>query len=37
MPQIKQIGGCETIYLFNSNGKLFAEMGFKEKLDSLLE
>lgn len=37
MQQIKQIGGFETIDLFNSTGKLFAEMGLKEKLDSLSE
>ncbi|ORM39008.1 ArsC family transcriptional regulator [Francisella endosymbiont of Ornithodoros moubata] len=37
MQQIKQIGGFETIDLFNSNGKLFAEIGLKEKLDSLSE
>ncbi|OEZ33588.1 ArsC family transcriptional regulator [Francisella endosymbiont of Amblyomma maculatum] len=37
MQQIKQIGGFETIDLFNSNGKLFAEMGLKEKFDSLSE
>lgn len=34
---IKNIGGFETIDLFNSNGKLFAEMGLKEKFASLTE
>ena len=37
MQQIKQIGGFQTIDLFNSNGKLFTEMGIKEKFGSLSE
>ncbi|MGQ4002650.1 ArsC/Spx/MgsR family protein [Francisellaceae bacterium CB300] len=37
MQQIKEIGGFETIDLFNSNGKLFAEMGLKESFENLSE
>ncbi|MDN9007367.1 arsenate reductase family protein [Francisella tularensis] len=37
MQKIKQIGNFETIDLFNSNGKLFAEMGPKDRFDSLSE
>lgn len=37
MQKIKQIGHFETIDLFNSNGKLFAEMGLKDRFDSLSE
>lgn len=37
MQQIKQIGGFETIDLFNSNGRLFTEMGLKEKFTNLSE
>ena len=37
MQQIKEIGNFQVIDLFNSNGKLFAEMGLKEKFDSLSE
>ncbi len=37
MQQIKEIGGFETIDLFNSNGKLFTEMGLKEKFKNLSE
>ncbi|APC92164.1 MULTISPECIES: arsenate reductase family protein [Francisella] len=37
MQKIKQIGNFETIDLFNSNGKLFAKMGLKEKFASLAE
>ncbi|MDE4988336.1 ArsC family transcriptional regulator, partial [Francisella tularensis subsp. holarctica] len=37
MQKIKQIGNFETIDLFNSNGKRFAEMGLKDRFDSLSE
>ncbi|WP_150466750.1 arsenate reductase family protein [Francisella sp. SYW-9] len=37
MQKIKQIGNFEVIDLFNSNGKLFSEMGLKEKFGSLSE
>lgn len=37
MQKIKEIGGFDTIDLFNSNGKLFAEMGLKEKFSGLSE
>ena len=37
MQQIKEIGGFETIDLFNSNGKLFAEMCLKESFENLSE
>ncbi len=37
MQQIKEIGDFETIDLFNSNGKLFTEMGLKESFESLSE
>ncbi|MDE5018837.1 ArsC family transcriptional regulator, partial [Francisella tularensis subsp. holarctica] len=37
MKKIKQIGNFETIDLFNSNGKLFAELGLKDRFDSLSE
>ena len=37
MQQIKEIGGFEIIELFNSNGKLFTEMGIKDKFANLSE
>ncbi|AJC48254.1 ArsC family transcriptional regulator [Allofrancisella guangzhouensis] len=37
MQQIKKLGNFETIDLFNSNGKLFVEMGLKEEFNSLSE
>ncbi|MED7818747.1 MULTISPECIES: arsenate reductase family protein [unclassified Francisella] len=37
MRKIKQIGKFKIIDLFNSNGKLFAEMDVQNKLDSLSE
>ncbi|KEI34978.1 arsenate reductase family protein [Allofrancisella frigidaquae] len=37
MQQIKKLGNFETIDLFNSNGKLFAEMNLKEKFVKLSE
>ncbi|QUE31701.1 arsenate reductase family protein [Francisella philomiragia] len=37
MKDIKQIGNFQVIDLFNSKGKLFTEMGLKEKIDGLSE
>ncbi|MED7787754.1 ArsC/Spx/MgsR family protein [Francisella sp. 19X1-34] len=37
MQKIKQIGNFEVIDLFNSNGRLFSDMGLKEKFNSLSE
>ena len=37
MQKIKQIGNFAIIDLFNSNGKLFSDMGLKEKFNSLSE
>ncbi len=37
MQEIKDKAGFELITLFNSNGKLFAELGLKEKFDSMSE
>ena len=37
MKEIKQIGSFEIIDLFNSKGKLFAEIGLKEKFASFSE
>ncbi|MFC4892455.1 arsenate reductase family protein [Pseudofrancisella aestuarii] len=37
MKEIKDKAGFETIDLFNSNGKLFMEMGLKEKFANLSE
>ncbi|AIT09355.1 ArsC family transcriptional regulator [Candidatus Francisella endociliophora] len=37
MQKIKEMGGFQTIDLFNSKGKLFAEMGLKEKFTNLSE
>lgn len=37
MQKIKQISNFDVIDLFNSNGKLFTEMGLKDTFDSLSE
>lgn len=37
MARDERIGNFETIDLFNSKGKLFAEMGLKERFASLSE
>ena len=37
MQKIKQLGNFDTIDLFNSKGKLFTEMGLKDKLENLSE
>ena len=37
MKEIKEIGNFQIIDLFNSKGKLFTEMGLKDKISSLSE